>query len=156
MLVYLRLYIYMHKFCSVLDLLDSQLLHIWIPVLTTTWLKFNTLLLVSYSLCPFSKWGNCVKWTDFSLWKIPLSLLMAIYIRLLGLSPFPCGPKCISWELGATHILKKNTSPRIDCAWKLNVKYIISGVTSLKKWKNLPFSSSLVFRLPFSFSEVTG
>lgn len=50
----------------------------------------------------------------------------------------------------------KNTSPRIDCAWKLNIKYIISGVTSPKKWKNLPFSSSLVFRRPFSFSEVTG
>lgn len=64
----------------------------------------------------------CTKWTAFSLWKNLLTLLLAIFVRFLGLSPFPSALECNFWKLGVTHILKENTSPNIDCAWKLNMK----------------------------------
>jgi len=96
----------------------------------------------------------CTKWTSFSLWKKLLAFLLAVYARLLGPSPFPSALKYIFWKLGVTHILKilhLILTVHGNRTWK----YIISRVTSLKRWKNLPFSSSLVFWLSFSFSEVT-
>lgn len=106
--------------------------------------------LVKCSLCPFSKW-----WSAFSFWKKLMALLLDAYVRLLGLSSFPSALKSTFRKLGVTHILKQNTWSN-DCAWKLSVKVYNFWVTSRKKWKNLPFSISLVFRLSSSFSEVTG
>lgn len=64
----------------------------------------------------------CTRWTAFSLWKNLLVLILAIYVRLVGLSCFPSALKCIFWKLDVTHILKQNTSPNIDRGWKMNLK----------------------------------
>lgn len=86
----------------------------------------------------------------------PLEKTLGPFVQYLcHLSPFPSALKCIFWKLGVI-FLNKIIHPILTVHGNITWRYVTSGVTSLKKWKNLPFSSSLVFRLSFSFSEVTG